>query len=89
MEYLLVAWWLLAYAVLGFLGYPIAARLFSQFHTTGVGFALPIALVILTTIAYWIGHLTFGPVALAAGLIGLTLYRHSVLLTSMHCAIDS
>lgn len=81
MEYLLVAWWLLAYAVLGFLGYPIAARLFSQFHTTGVGFALPIALVVLTTIAYWIGHLTFGPVALAAGLIGLTFI-------SALCAFD-
>ncbi len=73
MEYGLVALWLVAYALLAVLGYPIAARLFPQFATRGAGLALPIALVVLGLVAYWVGRIAFGPVALLAGLLTLTL----------------
>ncbi|MGM0606257.1 MAG: DUF2298 domain-containing protein, partial [Halobacteriota archaeon] len=71
MEYILVAWWLVTYGVLGVLGYPIAARLFARFTTSGVGFSIPIALVVTTVVAYWVGHVSFGPIALGAGLFAL------------------
>ena len=71
MEYGLVVRWLVAYAALAALGRPLAARLCSTLPGRGVGFALPTALVVLGTVAYWVGHLTFGPVALASGLLVL------------------
>jgi YYY domain-containing protein len=71
MEYGLVARWLVAYAVLGAAGFPVAARLFPRLVGRGVGFALPVALVVLTTAAYWVGHLSFGPAAVAAGVLAL------------------
>ncbi|WP_338741900.1 DUF2298 domain-containing protein [Haloplanus salilacus] len=66
MEYGLVLRWLVAYAVLAGLGRVVAARLLSTLPGRGVGFGLPTALVIVGTTAYWVGHLTFGPAALAA-----------------------
>jgi len=71
MEYGLVVRWLVAYAALAALGRPVAARLCSTLPGRGVGFALPTALVILGTVAYWVGHLSFGPIALVAGLLVL------------------
>ena len=73
MEYVLVLRWLLVFAALAALGVPIAARLFPRFAGGGVGLALPVALVVLTLPAYWAGHLAFGPVALAAGLVVLVV----------------
>ncbi|AZH25091.1 DUF2298 domain-containing protein [Haloplanus aerogenes] len=71
MEYGLVVRWLVAYGVLAALGRPVAARLCSTLPGRGVGFALPTALVVVGTVGYWVGHLTFGPAALAAGLLAL------------------
>ncbi|AXG10056.1 DUF2298 domain-containing protein [Haloplanus rubicundus] len=71
MEYGLVVRWLVAYGVLAALGRPVAARLCSTLPGRGVGFALPTALVVVGTVGYWVGHLTFGPVALAAALLAL------------------
>jgi len=73
MEYGLVVRWLVAYGVLAALGRPVAARLCSTLPGRGVGFALPTALVVVGTVGYWIGHLTFGPVALGAALAVLVV----------------
>ncbi len=67
MEYALVLRWLLLFALVGAAGVPIAARLFS-IPGRGAGFALPVALVVLTLPAYWVGHLS-----LTAGLVVGTL----------------
>jgi len=71
MEYGLVVRWLVAYGALAALGRPVVTRLCSTLPGRGVGFALPTALVVFGTVAYWVGHLTFGPVALGAGLLAL------------------
>mgnify|MGYP000622155342 CR=1 FL=1 len=71
MEYGLVVRWLVVYGALAALGRPVAARLLSTIPGRGVGFALPTALVVLGTVAYWVGHLAFGPVALGAALLVL------------------
>ena len=71
MEFALVARWVVGYALLAAAGYPVAARLFTGFRDRGAGFALPVALVILTTTVYWVGHLSFGPVAVVAGVVVL------------------
>ena len=65
MEYGLVALWCVAYALLAAVGSPIAALLFERFPDRGATFALPIPLAVLTLVAYWVGHVTFGWVALA------------------------
>jgi YYY domain-containing protein len=67
MEYALVAlWWLVAIA-LGLLGLPLAARLFPRFAGRGLGFALPVALVVCGTAVYWLGHLAYGLPTILAG----------------------
>jgi YYY domain-containing protein len=67
MEYALVAlWWLVAIA-LGLLGLPLAARLFPRFAGRGLGFALPVALVVCGTVVYWLGHLAYGLPTILAG----------------------
>ena len=71
MEFGLVLVWLVAYALLGAAGVPIAARLLPRLAGRGAGFALPVALVVLTTATYWVGHLSFGPVAVVAGVLTL------------------
>ncbi|GAB6861541.1 DUF2298 domain-containing protein [Haloplanus litoreus] len=71
MEYGLVLRWLVLYGGLAALGRPIAARLFVTMPGRGSGFGLPTALVVLGTVVYWVGHLTFGPIALAAGVVAL------------------
>jgi len=71
MEYGLVVRWLVVLLALGAVGVPIAARLFPRSATRGAGFALPIAALTLGLGSFWVGRLTFGPVALAVGLVVL------------------
>jgi YYY domain-containing protein len=71
MEYALVIRWLVLFAALFAAGLPLAARLLPDAAGRGAGLALPIALVVLTVPAYWVGQVAFGPVALAAGVVVL------------------
>ncbi|EJN60583.1 DUF2298 domain-containing protein [Halogranum rubrum] len=71
MELVPLVLWLLLYALLAGAGLPLALRLFAPLPTRGVGFALPVALVVLTTVGYWVGHLAFGVVAPVVGLLVL------------------
>ena len=68
MEYGLVLLWLATYLALGLAALPIAAVLFRQFPDRGAGVALPLALVVVTVPAYWVGHVAFGWPALLVGL---------------------
>ncbi|EMA52207.1 DUF2298 domain-containing protein [Halococcus salifodinae] len=71
MEYGLVALWFVAYALLALVGLPIASLLFERFPDRGATFALPISLTVLTLVAYWVGHVTFGPVAVGIAVVVL------------------
>ncbi|WP_276247903.1 DUF2298 domain-containing protein [Haladaptatus sp. YSMS36] len=71
MEVGLVALWLAVYLSLWALSMPLAALIFDRVADRGAGLALPLGLGIMTLTAYWVGHLAFGWVALAAGLIVL------------------
>ncbi|MFB6252654.1 MAG: DUF2298 domain-containing protein [Halobellus sp.] len=71
MEYALVVLWVALYAALFALGLPLAARLLPGARGRGAGFAVPIALVVLSVPAYWIGHLSWGPLALTGGVLAL------------------
>ena len=73
MEYALVARWLVLYAALFALGLPLVARLLPRADGRGAGLAVPAALVTLSVPAYWVGRVTWGPVALAAGVATLLL----------------
>ena len=73
MEYALVARWLVLYAALFALGLPLVARLLPRADGRGAGLAVPAALVTLSVPAYWVGQVTWGPVALAAGVAALVL----------------
>ncbi|WP_348613166.1 DUF2298 domain-containing protein [Halobaculum rarum] len=69
MEYGLVVRWLVVLLALGAVGVPIAARLFPRSATRGAGFALPIAALTLGLGSFWVGRVTFGPIALAVALL--------------------
>lgn len=71
MQYALVLAWLLVFAGLAVLGYPLAARLFRDFESRGAGFALPVALLTMWLPVYWLGHLHFGPLTVGVGLLVL------------------
>ncbi|WP_101296300.1 DUF2298 domain-containing protein [Halegenticoccus soli] len=71
MEYALVVGWLIAYAALAAAGLPLALRLFPRLPGRGAGFALPISLVVVTTVVYWVGRVSFGPVAVGVGVAAL------------------
>ncbi|WP_418279925.1 DUF2298 domain-containing protein [Halorubrum sp. DTA98] len=60
MEYVLVAWWLLAFAALSALAFPLCARLFRSFPGRGAGFAPTIALFAFVVVGYWAGRVGFG-----------------------------
>ncbi|ELZ83464.1 hypothetical protein C454_04102 [Haloferax gibbonsii ATCC 33959] len=77
MEYALVVRWLLLFAALWAVGLPLATRLFRRLPGRGAGLALPVSLVVLTLPAYYVGHLSFGPVALVAG-VGTLLVASAV-----------
>ena len=70
MEVGVVAVWLLACGALAAAGWPLAAALLPEMPDRGAALALPVALVLLTVVAYWIGHVSivFG---LIAGLLVL------------------
>ncbi|SFR37321.1 DUF2298 domain-containing protein [Halogeometricum limi] len=71
MEYALVLRWLVLYAALFAAGLPLAARLLPDTRGRGVGLALPIATLLLTIPAYWVGQVAFGLPALVAGVVVL------------------
>jgi YYY domain-containing protein len=60
MEYALVLLWFVAFQALAFAALPLVARLFPRFPDGGAAFALPVALVVVTIVGYWVGHLGFG-----------------------------
>ncbi|WP_132057545.1 DUF2298 domain-containing protein [Halorussus amylolyticus] len=60
MEYALVLLWLVAFHALALVGLPVAARLFPRFPDRGATLSLPVALVVATTVVYWVGHVGFG-----------------------------
>ncbi|MFB6193956.1 MAG: DUF2298 domain-containing protein, partial [Halobaculum sp.] len=69
MEFGAVLVWLLAFALLTVLGLPVVARLFPDWPTRGVGFALPVTLLVMGVVAFWVGRVAFGVPALIAGLL--------------------
>ncbi|MFB6092355.1 MAG: DUF2298 domain-containing protein [Haloquadratum sp.] len=71
MEYALVVRWLVLYLALFALGLPLVARLLPESTGRGAGLAVPASLVVLSLPAYWVGHLRWGPGALAAGVLTL------------------
>jgi YYY domain-containing protein len=73
MEYVLVVLWWLAAIALGLLGLPLSARLCPRLAGRGVGFALPVALVVCTTVVYWLGHVAYGLPTVLAGVAVLLL----------------
>ncbi|QCC48578.1 DUF2298 domain-containing protein [Halobellus limi] len=73
MEYALVARWLVLYLALFALGLPLVARLLPRSTGRGAGLAVPASLVVLSVPAYWVGQVTWGPIALAAGVATLLL----------------
>ncbi|WP_144902392.1 DUF2298 domain-containing protein [Halobellus captivus] len=77
MEYALAARWLVLYFALFALGMPLVARLLPRSTGRGAGLAIPASLVVLSLPAYWIGQVTWGPIALFGGV--LTLLSASVL----------
>lgn len=73
MEYGQVGLWLVMYIVLSAMALPISSALFARLPGRGAGFSPTIALGIVSFVAYWIGHLAFGSIALVAGLVVLCL----------------
>ncbi|MGZ0747742.1 DUF2298 domain-containing protein [Haloparvum sp. AD34] len=71
MEYLLVGWWLLAFAALSALAFPLCARVFERVPGHGVGFAPIVAVFTLTVVGYWTGQVRFGRHTLWLGLLAL------------------
>ncbi|GAA0453004.1 DUF2298 domain-containing protein [Halococcus dombrowskii] len=73
MEYGLVALWWLTFVGLALFGLPVAARLCSSLPGRGAGFSFAISLTIMTLVAFWVGFLSLGWVALFAGLGALAI----------------
>jgi YYY domain-containing protein len=73
MEYGLVAVWWLTYVGLGLFGLPVAARLCASLPGRGAGFSLALSSVVMTLVAFWVGYLALGWVALLAGLAVLAV----------------
>ncbi|QZP36714.1 DUF2298 domain-containing protein [Halobaculum magnesiiphilum] len=71
MEYGLVVRWLVVLLALGAVGLPLSARLFPRSATRGAGFALPVSALTLGLVAFWVGRVAFGPIALGVGLLVL------------------
>jgi len=68
MEYGLVVRWLVVLLALGAVGVPVTSRLFPRSSTRGAGFALPVAALTLGLVAFWVGRVAFGPIALGVAL---------------------
>jgi YYY domain-containing protein len=67
MEYgAVVAWWVV-YQLLLLAGLPLAGLVVPTFPDRGASLAIPAAVLVLVLPVYWVGHVTFGPAALLAG----------------------
>lgn len=83
MEWEAVALWAITFLVLSLLGLPLTSVVFDRLPGRGAGFAPTVALGVVSTVAYWVGHVRFGLVALATGTfvlvasVGLAV-RHDV-----------
>ena len=83
MEYALVLLWLVAFQALAFVGLPLAGLLFPRFPDRGATFAVPVALAVVTTAVFWVGHVGFGRwtaflgLAVLAGASAVVLWRGS------------
>ncbi|WP_435076941.1 DUF2298 domain-containing protein [Halococcus sp. AFM35] len=73
MEYGLVVLWWLTYVGLALFGLPVAARLFASLPGRGAGFSFALSLTVMTLVAFWVGFLALGWVALFAGLAALAV----------------
>lgn len=71
MEYGQVLLWIGLFGFLSVLGYPLASAVFGHLPGRGAGFAPTVALGTVSLVAYWVGYLRFGVVALAVGLLVL------------------
>jgi len=60
-EVALVARWLLFYAGLTLAGLPVARLVFPSAPDDGAGFALPVAIGVVTMVAFYVGQVSFGP----------------------------
>lgn len=67
MEYGVVLVWWMTILFLWAVALPVTARLCRHVEGRGAGFAFPLALLIPTLVVFWVGHLTYGPLAIAAG----------------------
>ena len=73
MEYGLVVWWLLAFAALSALAFPLTARLFRTLPGKGAGLAPTVALAALVVVGYWVGRIGFGRPTLWVALVALAV----------------
>jgi YYY domain-containing protein len=71
MEFLLALRWFLAFLALAGVGLPLAAHLFPRAPSRGAAFALPTALAVLLLAVYWLGHVTYNAVTVAAAVVVL------------------
>ncbi|WP_439027717.1 DUF2298 domain-containing protein [Haloarchaeobius sp. DT45] len=52
--------WLIVLALLAIVGTPLAAAALPRSPDRGVAFALPLSLVVLAAVTYWVGQVSFG-----------------------------
>ena len=81
MEWAPILQWSIVLALLTALGAPIAATVFRPLPRRGAAFSLPVALVVLAVVTFWLGQVTYGRHAVVAGVLvvgacaGFALYR--------------
>jgi YYY domain-containing protein len=69
MEYALLVRWGLVLTLLILLGAPISALVFSALPRRGAAFSLPLTLVILATVVFLVGQITFGVHTVVLGVL--------------------
>ena len=80
MEWVPVVQWSIVLALLTALGAPIAAAVFRPLPRRGAAFSLPVALVVLAVVTFWLGQVTYGRHTVVAGVLviaacaGVALY---------------
>ncbi len=67
MEYGRVLLWWLAFEALAVAGLFVATAVFPRRGDRGAALALPLALAVVWLPVYWLGHVAFGPLTVAAG----------------------
>ena len=65
--------WIVFFGVLFLAAVPIAKLLFPSAPDRGAGLAIPIAMVVVTLLAYYLGHWRFGPATALASVAGLAV----------------